>query len=105
MTTTTAVPQRMQALERANEIRLTRAETKREIFRGERTVASIVEEVPWECKSIALAELLTSQRRWGRTKARRLLVDLTLPENKKLGDCTDRQRGLLVIALKELAAA
>jgi hypothetical protein len=100
----------MQALKRGNEIRLARAERKREIFRGDLTVATVVEEVPWECETITLAELLTSQRRWGRTRARKLLSPLNLPENKRLGDCTDRQRRVIVAALsgadeEELAAA
>ncbi len=108
--TTTAVPQHMNALARANRIRLARAERKRAIFRGDLTVAAVVEEVPEECETIPLAELLSSQRRWGRTRSRRLLAGLSLPENKRLGDCTARQRGLLVDALNgdepdELAAA
>lgn len=42
-----------------------------------------------------LIELLTSQRRWGRTRARRLLMTLEVPENKQLGSLTERQRMLL----------
>lgn len=44
---------------------------------------------------MTLAELLTSQRRWGRTRARKFLVGLALNENKKLGTLTSRQRSLL----------
>ena len=44
---------------------------------------------------MTLAELLTSQRRWGRTRARKLLQALALSENKRLGTLTPRQRALL----------
>jgi hypothetical protein len=33
-----------------------------------------------------------SQKRWGRTRCRRLLVSLNVPENKQIGTLTDRQR-------------
>jgi hypothetical protein len=48
---------------------------------------------------MTLAELLTSQRRWGRTRARKFLAGLALNENKRLGTLTPRQRALLSAAL------
>jgi hypothetical protein len=50
---------------------------------------------------MSLAELLTSQRRWGRTRARKFLQSLALSENKRLGTLTHRQRTLLATALEE----
>ena len=87
-TTASAIhaPQHMQALERANRVRLARAELKRSIARGEVEASEIVRECPWETESMTLAELLTSQRRWGRTRARKLLLSLSLSENKRLGN-------------------
>ena len=85
----------MQALARANRVRLARAELKRSIARGDVEVADVVRECPWETESMTLAELLTSQRRWGRTRARKFLVSLALNENKRLGTLTSRQRTLL----------
>lgn len=92
-------PQHMQALERANRVRLARAELKRSIARGDSDVAEIIRECPWETESMTLAELLTSQRRWGRTRSRKLLQALALSENKRLGTLTARQRALLTSAL------
>ena len=92
-------PQHMQALARANRVRLARAELKRSIGRGEVDVAEVIEGVPWETESMTLAELLTSQRRWGRTRARKLLQTLALSENKRIGSLTPRQRALLRSAL------
>ena len=88
-------PQHMQALARANRVRLARAELKRSIARGDVEAAEVIRECPWETESMTLAELLTSQRRWGRTRARKFLLGLALSENKRLGTLTSRQRALL----------
>ena len=53
---------------------------------------------------MTLAELLTSQRRWGRTRARKFLLGVALNENKRLGTLTPRQRALLAAALSEKGA-
>ena len=89
----------MQALARANRVRLARAELKRSIARGDVDASSVVRDCPWETESMTLAELLTSQRRWGRTRARKFLLGISLNENKRLGTLTPRQRSLLVSAL------
>lgn len=96
-TTASAIkpPQHMQALARANRVRLARAELKRSIARGDVEAADVVRDCPWETESMTIAELLTSQRRWGRTRARKFLLALALNENKRLGTLTSRQRALL----------
>jgi hypothetical protein len=94
-------PQHMQALARANRVRLARAELKRSIARGETEVSDVVRNRPWETESMTLAELLTSQRRWGRTRARKFLLGVALNENKRLGTLTPRQRALLAGALAD----
>jgi hypothetical protein len=101
--TASQTPQHMQALARANRVRLARAELKRSIGRGEVNVAEVIRDCPWETESMTLAELLTSQRRWGRTRARKLLQALALSENKRLGTLTPRQRALLTSALSPRA--
>jgi hypothetical protein len=95
------MPQHMQALERANRVRLARAELKRSIGRGEVDISDVIRDCPWETESISLTELLTSQRRGGRTRARKLLQGLALSENKRLGTLTPRQRALLAGALTD----
>jgi hypothetical protein len=76
-------------------VRLARAELKRAIARGDMDAAEVVRSCPWETESMTIAELLTSQRRWGRTRARKFLVPLALNENKQLGTLTERQRRML----------
>ena len=90
-----APPQHMQALQRANEVRLARAELKRNIGLGTVSVAEVILMCPWEAASMTIAELLTSQRRWGTTRASKFLAGIGMPETKTVGSMTDRQRGLL----------
>ncbi len=98
------VPQHMQALARANRVRLARAELKRSIARGEVEVETVIRDCPWETESMTLAELLTSQRRWGRTRARKFLQALSISENKRIGTLTPRQRALIASALAAKAS-
>ena len=93
-------PQHMRALARANEVRLARAALKRAVASGRLTVDEIVLDSPWEAESMTLAELLESQKRWGKTRTRKFLSGLGLNENKSLASCTDRQRRLLAAALE-----
>jgi hypothetical protein len=99
--TSVAAPQHLRALEQANRVRLARAELKRRVAAQATTVADVVLECPWEAESMALSDLLMSQRRWGRARCRRVLLSLGLPENKQIGTLTDRQRRALAATLKE----
>lgn len=98
--TATAGPQHMRALERANRVRLARADLKRQIAEGSRTVAEVVSTCPWEATSMTISDLLMSQHRWGRTRCRRFLASIPMSENKTLGSMTDRQRETLAARLR-----
>jgi hypothetical protein len=89
----------MRALERANQVRLARASLKRRIALGEIDVAAVILECPWEAESMAVADLLISQRRWGQTRCRRFLAQLAMSEKKTVGSMTDRQRRTLAAML------
>lgn len=94
------IPQHMQALEHANRIRLARASLKRAVAAGQVDAAEIVRNCPVEVESMSIGELLRSQRRWGRTRARKFLFTMALNENRELGRLTDRQRIVLAAALE-----
>lgn len=96
-----AAPQHLRALEHANRVRLARAELKRQIAAGTAGVAETVLDLPWEVESMSISELLMSQRRWGRARCRRLLLSIGIPENKRIGTMTERQR----VALAALMTA
>lgn len=93
-------PQHMQALARANEVRLARASMKREIASGRRNVVDVVRDCPWEAESMSVSELLSAQKRWGKARSRKLIVSIGLTETKRLGTLTQRQRDLLGRALE-----
>jgi hypothetical protein len=98
-TATAQRPQHMQALARANRVRLARADLKRQIADGELTVSNVVLECPWEAESMTIGDLLVSQHRWGEMRCRRLLLSMTMSETKTVGSLTERQRHELVARL------
>ena len=91
--------QHLRALEYANRVRLARARMKRKIAAGELSAAEVVLTCPWQAHSMSISDLLMSQKRWGRTRCRRLLVSLGVPENKQIGTLTERQRLALAAVL------
>ena len=99
-TATAPAPQHMRALQQANRVRLARAELKRQVTDGEITVADVVLECPWEAESMAIADLLMSQHRWGRTRCRRFLSSIPMSETKTVGSMTERQRRALAARLR-----
>ncbi|HEY5286522.1 MAG TPA: hypothetical protein VIJ50_05415 [Solirubrobacteraceae bacterium] len=94
-----AGPQHMRALERANQVRLARAELKRRVASGEIGVAEVILECPWEADSMAVSDLLMSQRRWGQTRCRKFLAQVPMSEQKTVGSMTERQRRTLAAML------
>lgn len=92
-------PQHLRALQRANEVRLARAELKRQVACGELDAADVVLECPWAAETMSIADLLLSQRRWGHQRCRKFLVAIPLPEGKPIGALTDRQRRAVADAL------
>ena len=99
-----AGPQYMRALERANKVRLARAELKRRVATGEIDVAEVILDCPWEADSMAVADLLMSQRRWGQTRCRKFLAQIPMSEKKTVGSMTERQRRTLAAMLRGASA-
>lgn len=95
--------QHLRALARANEVRLARAALKRRIAAGDLCVAQVILDSPWEAESMAVADLVESQRRWGRARCRRVLATVPVSESKPVGSLTERQRHALAGALREAA--
>lgn len=92
-TTNAAVaPQYLRALERANHVRLARANLKRRVKAGGLAATEVVLTSPWQTRTMSVGELLMSQRGWGRVRTRRLLMPLAVPENKQIATLSERQR-------------
>jgi hypothetical protein len=91
--------QHLRALEYANRVRLARARMKRKVAAGELSAADVILSCPWQSHTMAISDLLMSQKRWGRTRCRRLLLSHNVPENKQIGTLTERQRLALAAVL------
>ena len=92
-------PQHLQALQRANRVRLARAELKRRIADGEISAAEVILDSPWEASSMAIGDVLMSQRRWGGTRCRKFLAMFRISETKTVGSLTERQRHAIAAQL------
>jgi hypothetical protein len=92
-------PQYMRALERANKVRLARAELKRAVATSEIDASEVILTCPWEAESMAIGDLLMSQRRWGQTRCRKFLSSIPMSEKKTIGSMTERQRRTLAAML------
>lgn len=91
--------QRLQALRRANEVRIARAAMKHLIAAGKSSVVdALVSDSP-EIAGMAVIELLLSQRSWGYARCRGLLRAVPMSEFKTVGSLTERQRSLLAALL------
>ena len=92
-------PQHLRALQRANAVRLARADLKRRVAEGDISAAEVILSSPWEAESMTVSDLLTSQKRWGSTRCRKFLQCVLIPENKTIGSMTERQRNELAARL------
>ena len=97
--------QHLRALEHANRVRLARAAMKREVAAGELAASEVILSCPWQANSMDISDLLMSQKRWGRARCRRLLLSIGVPENKKIGTLTERQRLALAAVLTTTGTA
>ena len=97
-----AGPQYMRALERANKVRLARAELKRRIATGELEVAEVILECPWEAAEHGgrgPADEPTPLGREPLPQVARAAADVRRP--RRVGSMTDRQRRTLAAACRE----
>jgi hypothetical protein len=87
-------PQYMDALERANVVRLERARVKRDVAMGRMSLAAAMDHSC--CQTLCVGDLLMCQRRWGQLRVSKTLRTLRIGERREVCSLTDRQRVLLV---------
>jgi hypothetical protein len=92
--------QRMDALALANRIRVYRAKTKREIKRGEKSIASYLRSTPAEMESMKVLDLLLAAPKVGRVKAMKAINYARISPSKTLGGLSTRQRSELLAMLR-----
>lgn len=93
------MPQHMDALALANEVRFKRSEIKRQIHDGEKTVQAVLADPPAEVLTMSISELLKAQHRWGDQRTRRLCQRLVISELRKVGTLTERERSRITALL------
>ena len=94
-TLATSPPPHLDALRRANEIRVARAKLKHQIGEGTISVGDVLLACPLEVAGMTIVELLTSQEGWGTKRCRSFLAGIGMPETKSIGSLTERQRRVL----------
>lgn len=92
--------QRMDALQRANDIRIKRARLKKKIKAGKVSPARIVAEPAPELHTMKLFDVLLATPKIGRVKANKIVQRARVSPSKTLGGLTDRQRGELLPQLR-----
>ena len=90
------MPQHLDALKHANDVRLARAELKRKLNAGEVDIRDVLSDPPDYLKNMKIYELILSLNRYGRERTLRLLRRAQIAESKTIAFVTPRQRNLLI---------
>jgi hypothetical protein len=90
--------QYLDALDKGNAIRMGRAQVKREIRSGEKSIGEALE---LECvQGMCVWDLLKAQRAWGPQKTARVMNDVRVGQFRKVENLTSRQRALVAEATR-----
>lgn len=91
--------QRIDNLRKANRIRTQRAEIKKELKRGERTLEEIFCDIPDSLETMRVFDLLVCCPKIGKTKANNICRRLDIRPSLYLPQLSDRRRQQLVLAI------
>jgi hypothetical protein len=95
-----SLDQRMEALRRANEIRVKRAKLKKDLKAGTVKIESILRSPPEWVETAKVFDILMAVPKFGRVKAARFLNQCRISQAKTVGGLSDRQRAELVGLLR-----
>ena len=103
--TATAVPertnaQRMRALQRANAIRSSRAQLKRDLKAGKVKIEKLLLDPPDYVQSAKAFDMILAVPKYGRVKANKILNVCRISPSKTIGGLSERQRAELVHMLR-----
>ena len=91
-----SLDQRMEALQRANDVRVRRAQLKRDLKAGQAQIDSILLDPPEFVSTAKVFDMLMAVPKFGRVKAARLLNHCRISQSKTVGGLSERQRTELV---------
>ena len=90
----------MEALRRANEIRVRRAQLKKDLKAGSARIEEILDNPPEYVWTAKVIDILMAVPKFGRVKAARFLNQCRISQSKTVGGLSDRQRAELVGLLR-----
>ncbi len=91
-----SLDQRMEALKRANDIRVRRAQLKKDLKLGEARIQEILRDPPEYVSTAKVLDMLMAVPKFGQVKAKRFLKECRISEAKTVGGLSDRQRAELI---------
>jgi hypothetical protein len=91
-----SLDQRMEALKRANDIRVRRAKLKKDLKDGRVQIESVLDAPPEYVETAKVFDILMAVPKFGRVKAARLLNQCRISQSKTVGGLSDRQRTELI---------
>jgi hypothetical protein len=91
--------QRMDALQRANEIRTRRAQLKRDLKAGRHSIHQLLLDPPDYVETAKVFDMLLAVPKLGRVRATRFLNQCRISQSKTVGGLTERQRSELLALL------
>ena len=86
----------MEALKRANDIRVKRAQLKKDLKLGRARIDKILNNPPEYVATAKVFDMLMAVPKFGRVKAARLLNQCRISQSKTVGGLSERQRAELV---------
>ena len=91
-----SLDQRMEALQRANDIRVRRAQLKKDLKEGRVAIEKVLLDPPDYVSTAKVFDILMAVPKFGRVKAARLLNQCRISQSKTVGGLSERQRTELV---------
>ena len=91
-----SLDQRMEALKRANDIRVRRARLKKDLKDGQVRIEEILASPPEYVETAKVFDILMAVPKFGRVKAARFLNQCRISQSKTVGGLSERQRTELV---------
>lgn len=92
--------QRLDALERANEIRSRRALLKRDLKAGRQSIHTLLLDPPEYLETAKVFDMLLAVPKYGRVKVNKILNQCRISPSKTIGGLSERQRTELVSTLR-----
>ncbi len=95
-----SLTQRMEALQRANDIRTRRAQLKRDLKGGRASIHKLLLQPPDFLETAKVFDMLLAVPKYGRVKVNKILQQCRISPSKTIGGLSERQRAELVSMLR-----